>query len=138
MCHSSSRNLGLTRMEPFFLCLERNTDVFALEAGRSLCWPDSYQSFQHGIFVLASPEQRQPGVYPGQGGRRLAVLALQGEVLSFLPSSAADRDNIGSPSGLNHLVVKAQPSLGLWELLQEALQSISCARPGFNTFSVAS
>lgn len=44
-----------------------------------------------------------------------------------------------SPSGLNQLMVKAEPSLGLAELLQEALQSITCAaRPGFNTFSVAS
>lgn len=69
-----------------FSCLGRNTDVFALEAGRSLCWPDSYQSFQHGIFLLASPEQQQLGVYPGWAAGSSAVLAFQGEVLSFLLS----------------------------------------------------
>lgn len=69
-----------------FSCLERNTDVFALEAGRSLSWPGSYQSFQHGIFLLASPEQQQPGVYPGWAASSSPVLAFQGEVLSFLLS----------------------------------------------------
>lgn len=69
-----------------FSCLERNTDVFALEAGRSLSWPDSYQSFQHGIFLLASPEQQQTGVYPGGAAGGSPALALQGEVLSFLLS----------------------------------------------------
>lgn len=69
-------------------CLERNTDVFSLEAGRSLSWPDSYQSFQHGMFLLASPEQQQhlPSVYPGWAGSSSPVLSLQGEVLSFLLS----------------------------------------------------
>lgn len=69
-----------------FPCLERNTDVFSLEAGRSLPWPDSYQSFQHGIFLLASPEQQQLGVYPGWAGSSSPVLSFQGEVLSFLLS----------------------------------------------------
>lgn len=48
-----------------FSFLERNTDVFVLEAGRSLSWPDSYRTFRHGIFLLASLEQQQSCVYPG-------------------------------------------------------------------------
>ena len=48
-----------------FAFLERNTGVFVLKAGRALPWPDSYPTFQRGIFSLASPEQQPSRVYPG-------------------------------------------------------------------------
>lgn len=84
------------------------------------------------------PRAAADGCLPWRGSRRFpsARLAGRGAVLPALLS--ADSENIRSLSALNHLVVKAEPSVGLCELLQEALQSIACARPGFNTFSVAS
>lgn len=114
--------------------------MFVLKAGRSLSWPDSYHTFQHGIFLLASLEQQQPCVYPGwkTGGTQSVWLPGVRCCPSWSPELLKVIMFEHSPALLNRLTLKVDLSIGLRELFREGLPYILFTRLDFNAFPVAS
>lgn len=108
--------------------------MFVLKAGRSPSWPDSYRTFQHGMFLLASPEQQRCRVYPGWNRRYPRGLVPAGDAGLPARPSRSTWSYLGTLRLHYVIFSKAELSMGP----QELLRRIQFTRLGFNTFSVAS